>query len=136
MLEMELNKESSGGLTLREYQRRAMGTCLRESENFAYMFMNLVGELGEFASKIAKQIRKGRFELGQNEVLPVEGAIGWDDWKAIDDELELEAGDLLWQLSGLCSVMDWDLEGVAMKNLEKLASRKRRGKIDGEGDMR
>lgn len=113
-----------------------MGTCLRESENFAYMFMNLVGELGEFASKIAKQIRKGRFELGQNEVLPVEGAIGWDDWKAIDDELELEAGDILWQLSGLCSAMDWDLEGVARKNLEKLASRKQRGKIDGEGDHR
>lgn len=134
MLAMESSKE--GGLTLKEYQRRAMGTCLRESENFAYMFMNLVGELGEFASKIAKQIRKGRFELGQNEVLPVEGAIGWDEWKAIDDELELEAGDILWQLSGLCSVMDWDLENVARKNLEKLASRKQRGKIDGEGDHR
>lgn len=134
MLAMESSKE--GGLTLKEYQRRAMGTCLRESENFAYMFMNLVGELGEFASKIAKQIRKGRFELGQNEVLPVEGAIGWDEWKAVDDELELEAGDILWQLSGLCSVMDWDLENVARKNLEKLASRKQRGKIDGEGDHR
>lgn len=134
MLAMESSKE--GGLTLKEYQRRAMGTCLRESENFAYMFMNLVGELGEFASKIAKQVRKGRFEFGQNEVLPVEGAIGWDDWKAVDDELELEAGDILWQLSGLCSVMDWDLENVARKNLEKLASRKQRGKIDGEGDHR
>lgn len=134
MLAMESSKE--GGLTLKEYQRRAMGTCLRESENFAYMFMNLVGELGEFSSKIAKQVRKGRFELGQNEVLPVEGAIGWDDWKTVDDELELEAGDILWQLSGLCSVMDWDLENVARKNLEKLASRKQRGKIDGEGDHR
>jgi hypothetical protein len=34
-----------------------------------------------------------------------------------------EAGDILWQLSGLCSVMGWSLEDVAKMNLEKLAKR-------------
>lgn len=48
----------------------------------------------------------------------------------------LEAGDVLWQLSGLCSVMGWDLETVAKRNLEKLSSRKARGVVAGEGDYR
>lgn len=36
----------------------------------------------------------------------------------------------------LCSVMGWDLEKIAKMNLEKLASRKNRGVIDGNGDNR
>ena len=45
-------------MTLEEYQKRAMTTCMASSENFSYMFLNLVGEVGEFASKVAKAIRK------------------------------------------------------------------------------
>ena len=45
-----------------------------------------------------------------------------------------EAGDILWQLSGLCHVMGWSLEDVAAKNLAKLAARKEAGTIDGDGD--
>ena len=47
-------------MTLKEYQLQAMTTCLPESENFTYMMLNLVGEVGEFASKIAKAIRKDK----------------------------------------------------------------------------
>lgn len=36
-------------MTLNEYQDKAMETCLPESENFSYMMLNLVGEVGEFA---------------------------------------------------------------------------------------
>ena len=46
-------------MTLNEYQQQAMTTCLPEAENFTYMMLNLVGEVGEFASKVAKAIRKG-----------------------------------------------------------------------------
>lgn len=46
-------------MTLQEYQERAMTTCMPTSENFAYMMLNLVGEVGEFVSKVAKAIRKG-----------------------------------------------------------------------------
>lgn len=48
----------------------------------------------------------------------------------------LEAGDILWQLSGLCSVMGWSLEEVGRRNLQKLADRQKRGVIDGNGDNR
>jgi NTP pyrophosphatase (non-canonical NTP hydrolase) len=54
----------------------------------------------------------------------------------LDAELKKEAGDILWQLSGLCQVMGWELEDVATGNLDKLASRQRRGVIDGNGDNR
>ena len=87
-------------MELNEYQKAAMETCLPESENFAYMMLNLVGEIGEFASKVAKSIR------------------------------------ILWQLSGLCSANGWSLEEIARGNLEKLASRKERGVVDGSGDNR
>ena len=52
---MENNKKE---LTLNGYQQQAMTTCMSSSGNFSYMLLNLVGEVGEFASKIAKQIRK------------------------------------------------------------------------------
>lgn len=58
------------------------------------------------------------------------------DWDVVKDELKKEAGDILWQLAGLCWVMGWDLEDVAQGNLDKLASRKQRGVIDGDGDNR
>lgn len=50
-------------LTLNEYQRRAMTTCMDSCDNFSYMMLNLVGEVGEFASKIAKHIRKEKAEI-------------------------------------------------------------------------
>ena len=50
--------------------------------------------------------------------------------------MAMEAGDVLWQLAGLCSVMGWDLNEVARMNLDKLASRQQRGVIEGNGDNR
>ena len=127
---METKKE----LTLNEYQKRAMSTCMPSSENFSYMFLNLVGEVGEFASKVAKHIRKEHYAIMENHI-----ANGYkiDDLENVTeamDELKKEAGDILWQLSGLCSVMNWSLESVAEQNLDKLAARKAAGTIDGNGD--
>ena len=51
-------------------------------------------------------------------------------------DLQKELGDVLWQLSGLCSVMGWSLEEVAQQNLDKLASRQQRNVIEGNGDNR
>lgn len=113
-------------MTLEEYQKQAMRTCMASSENFSYMFLNLVGEVGEFASKVAKAIRKNQISVVYNEI------VGTTD----DEELQKEAGDILWQLSGLCSVMGWKLEDIAQQNLDKLASRQQRNVIDGSGDNR
>ena len=120
-------------MTLKEYQQKAMTTCLPESENFTYMMLNLVGEVGEFASKIAKAIRKDKATIFYNH-LQTEGIYAMTQDEV--EDLKKEAGDILWQLSGLCTVMGWDLEEVAQENLDKLASRKARNKIDGDGDNR
>ena len=125
-------------MKLNEYQERAMSTCMPSCENISYMLLNLVGEVGEFASKVAKEIRKENMCIGVNFTKRNEHY--WfthdGDSYAKEDELKKEAGDILWQLSGLCKVMGWSLEDVAKANLEKLASRKQRGVIDGNGDNR
>ena len=120
-------------MQLKEYQERAMTTCMPSSNNFSYMFLNLVGEVGEFASKVAKAIIKGNAEILHSKL----SRIGDTDMLAKQEgELMKEAGDILWQLSGLCTVMGWSLEDVAQNNLDKLASRKERNVIDGDGDNR
>lgn len=108
----------------------AMKTCMPESRNFCYMMLNMVGEMGEFASKVAKAIRKDKVYINGNHFI--------NRPQTDFDEVELrkEAGDILWQLSGLCTVMGWSLEDVARENLKKLADRQHRNVIDGNGDNR
>ena len=126
-------------MELNEYQKKAMTTCMESSNNFSYMFLNLVGEVGEFASKIAKAIRKEQVSIGgiydmstsvSNDLIYEKHSFCIEQEK----ELQKEAGDILWQLSGLCTVMGWSLEDVAQQNLGKLAARKAVGTIDGNGD--
>jgi len=122
-------------MELNEYQKRAMSTCTDTCNNYSYMMNNLQAEVGEFAGKIAKHIRKGELELdcnGDVHFIDIDSVIYHDYMR----HLMLEAGDILWQLSGLCQVMGWDLQRVADANLEKLASRAERGKIIGDGDDR
>ena len=123
-------------MELNEYQKQAMTTCMPSSENFSYMFLNLVGEVGEFASKVAKAIRKDEMLIGGLDHNDLFYKVPEERYEDVDNELKKEAGDILWQLSGLCDVMGWSLEEVAQMNLEKLASRKQRGVIDGSGDDR
>lgn len=124
-------------MTLNEYQEKAMKTCMPSCDNFSYMMLNLIGEVGELASKVAKDIRRGGVEIGstclENDIIP---RMPQDEWWDRQDEYMAEAGDILWQLTGLCKVMGWTLEDVAKGNLEKLASRAKRGVIDGNGDNR
>lgn len=120
-------------MTLTEYQKQAMTTCMPTCDNYSYMMLNLVGEVGELASKVAKAIRKGEATITNNR-------LRYPSTRHIDCDLEsamaMEAGDVLWQLAGLCSVMGWDLNEIAQMNLDKLASRQQRGVIDGNGDNR
>jgi len=118
-------------MELNEYQKKAMETCTESSNNYSYMFINLIGEVGEFASKIAKGVRKGDLVIDEDNVYITE-----DDTDRINKELQLEAGDILWQLSGLCKVMSWNLEDIAQMNIDKLQARKQNGTIVGDGDDR
>ena len=113
-------------LTLNEYQERAMGTCLPTCDNFSYMLLNLIGEVGEFAGKVAKAVRKEQLMINGNGKILVGDCVSIEKLKF---DLKSEAGDILWQLAGLCKVMGWDLDNVAQLNLDKLANRKKEGTI-------
>jgi NTP pyrophosphatase (non-canonical NTP hydrolase) len=82
-------------MELNEYQKRAMTTCTSSSYNFSYMALNLVSEVGEFMGKIAKAIRKEDGTIDDNELFVIGSKY----------ELKQEAGDIMWQISGLCDVM-------------------------------
>ena len=84
-------------MNINEYQQKAMTTCMPSSENFSYMFLNLVGEVGELASKVAKGNRKGHISMDGNNLRFEEFPTCID----MDHAMMYEAGDILWQLSGL-----------------------------------
>lgn len=121
-------------MEINEYQRLAMTTCAPTAENFAYMMLNLMAESGELAGKAAKAIRKGDATIDKDNNLRHPSSRRVDD--ELEDAMMAEAGDVLWQLAGLCHVMGWELEVVGRRNLSKLASRQERGVIDGNGDNR
>ena len=121
-------------LTLNEYQERAMTTCMPTCNNLSYMLLNLVGEVGEFASKIAKHIRKGEAGIGSGDTPNQFYFTAKANFLTDRVALRKEAGDILWQVAGLCKVMGWDLEAVAQENLAKLAERAKNGTIAGNGD--
>ena len=122
-------------MTLNEYQQAAMTTCTPAAENFAYMMLNLVGEVGELSSKVAKSIRKGNAAFNADNNLYDARSIDDID-PELDAAMRAEAGDVLWQLAGLCHVMGWDFERVAQDNLDKLRDRQQRNVIVGDGDNR
>lgn len=119
-------------MELNQYQEKAMTTCMESSRNYSYMSGNLSAEVGELQGKVNKAQRKGLIKFRED------GHIVWSgDYNKLGEfmcELAKEAGDVLWQLSGLCSVMGWSLEEVAQMNLDKLAARKEAGTIVGNGD--
>lgn len=81
-----------------------------------YPVLGLAEEAGEVVGKFAKALRKGV------EV----------DKEAVKKEL----GDVLWMLAEVCTVLDLDLEDVAIANVHKLQDRLERGVVVGEGDNR
>lgn len=122
--------ELSPTLTLNEYQRLAMTTCMHSCDNHAYMLLGLVGEVGELFSKLAKAIRKEKSELMYNNLT----SGGFTEQELHD--LKSEVGSCAWFIAGLCNTFGWTLQEVCRDNLAKLASRKARGVISGDGDNR
>ena len=90
-----------------------------------------MGELGELMSKIAKHIRKGRMVI-DNNMLKVSDEFTKEDAEA----LLAEVGDTMWFCAGVAHILGQPLEETGQANIDKLASRKERGVIDGDGDNR
>lgn len=121
-------------LTLNEYQKQAMTTCMDSSKNPLYMLFMLGEEIGELQGKFSKAIRKGNIKFdGDNDYIFTNNTT-LPEIKEWVDLVAKECGDILWGIAGLCNVMGWKLEEVAQMNLDKLAARKAVGTIDGNGD--
>lgn len=105
-----------------EYQKEASKTAVypQIGNNFVYPTLGLAGEAGEVADKIKKVIRDDGGGLNEEK-------------KA---EIKKELGDVLWYLSQLAKELGIKFSEVASGNLEKLSSRKLRGKLHGNGDNR
>lgn len=103
-------------MKLNEYQVEA--STFATYNNMNYPYFALVEEVGEFCGKIAKNMR---------------GDTSYEDAQA---KMKKEAGDILWNLSEICTLNGWTLEEIAQQNLEKLRSRKERDVVRGSGDDR
>lgn len=121
------------GLQFDEYQEKAHKTaaypegriCGTQTGadtfvHYIYPALGLAEEAGEVAGKYAKAVRDE------------EGVISEERKEAIVKEL----GDVMWFVAELATCLGVSLEDVAQKNLDKLASRKERGVIHGNGDDR
>ena len=109
---------------LDRYQNDACSTAIYPGRNtihgIVYCALKLNGEAGEVAEKVGKALR--------------------DDHSTITPErreaLLLELGDVLWYVANLANELQFSLRDVAEANLQKLASRKARGTLQGSGDLR
>jgi NTP pyrophosphatase (non-canonical NTP hydrolase) len=90
------------------------------SRNPYYPALGLAGEVGEFCNKLKKVMRD-------------QGGRITDEFR---EKARGELGDILWYLAECATELDLDLEQIAEENIDKLHSRKARGKIQGEGDNR
>jgi len=105
-------------MTNNEYQEKAYATALPTTKNVTYMLIGLTNEAGEAAGKYKKVLR------GDTTLV--------DSKAAIADEL----ADCLWYIAGAATVMGYTMDELMEMNINKLASRKERGVIQGNGDNR
>lgn len=123
------NKE----LSLNEYQKRAMTTCMETSRNPLYMLFMLGEEIGELQGKFSKAIRKGKIKFENNELVFTSKATK-EEIVEFEDLVAKECGDILWGVAGISEVIGWSLQHIGNTNLAKLQARKAIGTIDGNGD--
>lgn len=99
------------------YQTEAHTTAVYPPENgLAYLVTGLMAEAGEVAGKVAKVFR------GDREVEP--------------EAVAAELGDLLWFIAETSFHLGVPMSQIAENNLQKLADRKARGVLKGNGDNR
>ena len=110
------------GITAGAYQIGACDTAIFPKEKaLEYLTLGLTGEAGEIANKVKKFIRDGASK---------------EEYIAKRVEIGYEIGDGMWYCAVLAEELDMNLGHIMEKNLEKLADRKKRGKISGSGDNR
>jgi NTP pyrophosphatase (non-canonical NTP hydrolase) len=84
-------------------------------QGIEYTALGLASEAGEYAGKVKKMIRDKNYDL---------------------EAMAAELGDVLWYVARAAAELDLHLSDIALMNIEKLNSRKERGKLNGGGDDR
>lgn len=108
-------------MTLNEYQKAALETAIYpKTECIIYPTLGLNGEAGEVADKVKKVMRDHNGIFSED----------------VKTEIMKEVGDVLWYCATLAIDLGFTLDDVAQANIEKLNSRKERGKLNGNGDNR
>jgi NTP pyrophosphatase (non-canonical NTP hydrolase) len=108
-------------MDLTAYQKKARKTAIYPMKTkIIYPTLGLLGEAGEVSEKVKKVLRDN------NGVFSIE----------IKDQIIKELGDVLWYIANLASDLNATLNYVAEVNLEKLADRQARNKLQGSGDER
>jgi NTP pyrophosphatase (non-canonical NTP hydrolase) len=112
-------------MNLQEYQNKTSDTWLempqyadieqQELMHLSRIVHGITGEAGELAEKVKKAYR--------------------GDGITVED-LMYEAGDVLYYLARLADMYGYSLDTIAQMNLDKLASRKTRNTLRGNGDTR
>jgi len=109
-------------ITAAMYQEKACETAIfPKRQAMEYLTLGLTGESGEIANKVKKFIRDGAAK---------------DEYLAKRIEIAYEIGDVMWYCAVLAQELEMNLGHIMEKNLEKLADRKARGVISGDGDKR
>lgn len=110
-------------MTFDDYQQQALRTNLHKDDKFLELMQQVLGladEAGEVQSLFKKWIRD-------------KGA----DWEQMPyDDVKKELGDVLWYIAVIAHDLGLSLDDIASTNIEKLASRKARGTLEGSGDNR
>lgn len=99
------------------------------SDGLMYTALGLSNEAGEVLGKLKKLMRDHRNGLAILQANSVEGALH-------REAVAMEVADVLWYAVVLLDELDFDAGDVAIRLLNKLASRKERGVIQGSGDNR
>lgn len=110
-------------ITMDEYQIGAGTTAIYPGKGtiVGLMYAALgLGESGEVQGKVKKILRDS------DGIVTEEARF----------KIKAELGDLLWYVASVSSELGVTLGDVAQENLQKLADRKTRGKLQGSGDNR
>ena len=109
-------------MNFNEYQHK----CL-ETANYPpighpciYPALGLANEAGEVLGKLKKVFRDDGGKFTEDKL----------------SSLHSEMGDTMWYLATLAHELGFDLESIAIENIEKLKNRKQRNVIKGDGDNR